>query len=147
MSVIGRLRAGHGDEGSAVAFLPILGLLVFAGAAALIGISLQADESTTPPPSINASQLGPTCITASIDPGFKMWDQAALDNVAACIEGRMAAAYGSRDVAASAGFDGVSAGQTFGGEPRSSSGGWAPSRRPSPPGLRATRRVSTPRSR
>ena len=54
MSGIGRLRArisSSNDEGSAVIVLPILGLLVFAGTAALAGIALQPDDPATPPPS------------------------------------------------------------------------------------------------
>lgn len=124
MSGIGRLRARIGsssDGGSAVIVLPILGLLVCAGAAALAGIALQPDEPTTPPPSITAAQLGQTCTDEvgalpTSGPVPNGLPEAWAGQVADCIDAHLAAAYGTRASAISAGYDGVAAGTTFDGQ-------------------------------
>jgi len=105
---IDRVRRSD-DTGSAVAFLPILGLLFFAGIAALIGIALQASDSeAAPEPTVNASQLGAPC-SDTVGPipavgagaeAREAWSDAMGD----CIEDRIEAAFGSEDDAERAGF-------------------------------------------
>ena len=117
-------RRGHArrsDEGSAVAFVPILGLLLFAGIAALIGIALQpSDAEATPEPApITAAQLGRPC-TEQVGPAPANAQArvAWLRAMSNCVNSRIEGALGAAAASTNSGFAGVVVGETFVGQPR-----------------------------
>ena len=108
------------DEGSAVAFVPILGLLLIAGVAALIGIALQpsdADAAPEPAP-ITAALLGRPCTDAAGPVPAAVADrQDWLDTVATCVDGRIEGALGAAAASTNSGYGGVVVTETFTGKP------------------------------
>ena len=113
-----RFRKGD-DSGSAIAFLPILGLTAIAGSAALVGIALQPDASEAAEPApITAAQLGRPCTEQA--GAFPAGAQARTDwltSVANCIDARVEGALGASAASTNSGYGGVVVTSTFAGEP------------------------------
>ena len=112
-----RLTAFRGDDrGSAVAFLPILGLLVIAGCAALAGIALQpSDSAATESTPISAGALGAPCTEQAGPVPIRAEARASwLDDVGICITGKVETAAAAQT---NSGFGGVVVTQTFAGQP------------------------------
>lgn len=108
------------DEGSVVAFMPILLLLIIAGVAALAGIALQPSESeAAPKPVVTAAKLAAPC-TDELGPApqrpvaLRVWAQALVD----CIDEKMADSLGSDLSQLDAGFRGAALVNTFRDTPR-----------------------------
>ena len=121
-----RRRRGD-DTGSAVALLPILGLLVAGGVAALAGIALQPSDADAAAPEIPNPQLGPAC-TSVVGP---LPDGAAarltwFDSLATCLRNRVEGATygadgtttGTAPVSGTENFGDISVQRTFDGDPR-----------------------------
>jgi len=113
------------DSGSAVALMPILGLLVCAGVAALAGIALQPSESVAA--EIPNPELGPACSTVvGPAPDGAAKRVAWLESLATCIQHRIEGTTydadgdptGTAPVSGAERFGDVTVQRTFGGDPR-----------------------------
>jgi hypothetical protein len=115
------------DTGSAVAFLPILGLLVAGGIAALAGIALQPSDADATAAEVPNPTLGPACSTVvGPVPSGAQARLAWFDQLATCMRNRIegatygedGTATGTAPVSGAEGLGDVSVQRTFDGEPR-----------------------------